>query len=64
MPFQSTPPAKAATVLILERQWSFADVSIHAAREGGDERTPLSGSIKVFQSTPPAKAATGQLRSP
>ncbi len=38
--FQSTPPVKAATVKgkILDGQ---TDISIHAAREGGDNQTAL-----------------------
>ena len=38
---------------------STGDISIHAAREGGDtySRLPL-WSISSFQSTPPVKAAT------
>ena len=36
LPFQSTPPVKAATCkIILPRV--FYDISIHAAREGGDD---------------------------
>ena len=56
--FQSTPPVKAATIeaaLAGGLGW----ISIHAAREGGDNHThdQLQHSIK-FQSTPPVKAAT------
>ena len=35
--FQSTPPVKAATVL-LDGEEVGIDISIHAAREGGDHR--------------------------
>ena len=36
-------------------------ISIHAAREGGDDRQKFFGYYKVeFQSTPPVKAATMQ----
>ena len=35
------------------------DISIHAAREGGDDsRDTGRGGGKIFQSTPPVKAAT------
>ena len=56
--FQSTPPVKAATDA--NRQWIYSnEISIHAAREGGDPLvvyyyTP----VREFQSTPPVKAAT------
>ncbi len=33
--FQSTPPVKAATVLPFTKS-TYATISIHAAREGGD----------------------------
>ena len=33
--FQSTPPVKAATISNLKK-WRNEDISIHAAREGGD----------------------------
>ena len=34
-------------------------ISIHAAREGGDQSDPKIGELKLqFQSTPPVKAAT------
>ena len=56
--FQSTPPVKAATQLS-EIEQREREISIHAAREGGDAlaRTthPL---VCIFQSTPPVKAAT------
>ena len=52
---------KAATVLY--RPLVGADViSIHAAREGGDRRTPCRLAVtNRFQSTPPVKAATYSL---
>ena len=56
--FQSTPPARAATT---GRSWRTGPprVSIHAAREGGDNSTAASASPSwPFQSTPPARAAT------
>ena len=60
--FQSTPPVKAATrrgrMLIISHR-----ISIHAAREGGDQRLPFRiGIIIGFQSTPPVKAATPSSR--
>ena len=56
--FQSTPPVKAATPLPLLTVLG-SDISIHAAREGGD-RLPLRTEFlqPLFQSTPPVKAAT------
>ena len=36
--FQSTPPVKAATNLVKAAHWNV-EISIHAAREGGDGRT-------------------------
>ena len=81
-PFQSTPPARAATRR-LPSLWLAADcfnprrprgrrqrfrhyrsplpVSIHAAREGGDNATICGWcGYDEFQSTPPARAATRQ----
>ena len=56
--FQSTPPVKAATAAI-GTQMSAVDISIHAAREGGDGVTTAAElSPLLFQSTPPVKAAT------
>ena len=56
--FQSTPPVKAAT----EEEsagLTDAEISIHAAREGGDTYTAISThTMRGFQSTPPVKAAT------
>src|ERR1039458_7891288 len=56
--FQSTPPARAATLAEDVRD-PGVPVSIHAAREGGDTaiRWP-SPWPSWFQSTPPARAAT------
>ena len=56
--FQSTPPVKAATQEILDEE-EEDNISIHAAREGGDaagRTVPLR--LIQFQSTPPVKAAT------
>ena len=56
--FQSTPPARAAT-LRAESTRAAASVSIHAAREGGDFCGARDGLQRCeFQSTPPARAAT------
>ena len=60
--FQSTPPVKAATYPPRNGRCRH-DISIHAAREGGD--APVSSFKKqglIFQSTPPVKAATGALK--
>jgi len=62
--FQSTPPARAATMHAAPQASSAAGqqdegVSIHAARAGGDAAGPIfSGVTILFQSTPPARAAT------
>ena len=58
--FQSTPPVKAATASLLQSLGGDT-ISIHAAREGGDEPLciPITNII-LFQSTPPVKAATIQ----
>ena len=57
-PFQSTPPVKAATddaISVLNE----CEISIHAAREGGDSAAKLVAQVYVpCQSTPPVKAAT------
>ena len=56
--FQSTPPVKAATYRKLNRAQTI-DISIHAAREGGDVlRMSARPKFHLFQSTPPVKAAT------
>ena len=56
--FQSTPPVKAATFCLEIRALTGA-ISIHAAREGGDQRrAPSPHGKMLFQSTPPVKAAT------
>ena len=56
--FQSTPPVKAATWLKVIYFLMF-QISIHAAREGGDmRRLQFTAVINIFQSTPPVKAAT------
>ena len=56
--FQSTPPVKAATNASDGLKASL-DISIHAAREGGDLHSlhRIPGQHR-FQSTPPVKAAT------
>ena len=56
--FQSTPPARGATTLVvLVHNLSF--ISIHAPREGGDLGTVRIKFLQVsFQSTPPARGAT------
>ena len=57
--FQSTPPARGAT-LIPPRVELLFRISIHAPREGGDlDVRALKSSIhSIFQSTPPARGAT------
>ena len=56
--FQSTPPVKAATDAIMSYD-TAPGISIHAAREGGDEENPFEEEVAyAFQSTPPVKAAT------
>ena len=56
--FQSTPPVKAATKLYCEIPACWI-ISIHAAREGGDDKKMYYEIGKaLFQSTPPVKAAT------
>ena len=56
--FQSTPPVKAATVYTFCIIFN-CDISIHAAREGGDAVIAVYRDIPhIFQSTPPVKAAT------
>ena len=59
--FQSTPPARRATVGL----WRIRDpgsVSIHAPRAEGDFDTlELDGNLTWFQSTPPARRATSPL---
>ena len=37
MKFQSTPPARGATLWLLRKVSRLFDISIHAPREGGDE---------------------------
>ena len=57
--FQSTPPARGATLLPVQFVHQ-PHISIHAPREGGDEdRHGCSGVYPgAFQSTPPARGAT------
>ena len=57
--FQSTPPARGATITSFNEVYR-TDISIHAPREGGDLRF-LQCRMKfllLFQSTPPARGAT------
>ena len=47
--FQSTPPVKAATWLYAWNQYDYV-ISIHAAREGGDNKRaerPFRGMISI-----------------
>ena len=56
--FQSTPPARGATAVIMVSP-VYADISIHAPREGGDgDSSTGTGTQIPFQSTPPARGAT------
>ena len=57
--FQSTPPARGATIAS-GNIYQTQIISIHAPREGGD-RSASAGSAAAgrFQSTPPARGATG-----
>ena len=56
--FQSTPPARGATVPV-ETLTAGQKISIHAPREGGDpKRGRPPRRTKPFQSTPPARGAT------
>ncbi len=57
--FQSTPPARGATINTLEIRL-LNMVSIHAPRAGGDGNPGASAcAVEEFQSTPPARGATG-----
>ena len=57
-PFQSTPPARGATLLHTADMIATC-ISIHAPREGGDTSNALECLNDVkFQSTPPARGAT------
>ena len=62
--FQSTPPARGATDLVVF-QTALTQISIHAPREGGDLAMSV-GFIpaRIFQSTPPARGATWPPRRP
>ena len=60
--FQSTPPARGATCLAMERRDCKA-ISIHAPREGGDLTIKRHSINAVFQSTPHARGATLPKRS-
>ncbi len=55
--FQSTPPVKAAT-RSTNSIFRLRQISIHAAREGGDRHGGFYRLHGEFQSTPPVKAAT------
>ena len=56
--FQSTPPARGATVVDADKS-ERVGVSIHTPREGGDTWLSMMGvSCAKFQSTPPARGAT------
>ena len=56
--FQSTPPARGAT-LSDALSCKVTQISIHAPREGGDDRSPRGALYsRKFQSTPPARGAT------
>ena len=56
--FQSTPPARGATILKEEYINDLA-ISIHAPREGGDRHSSATSLFSsIFQSTPPARGAT------
>ena len=56
--FQSTPPVKAATKIHITGHIVLS-ISIHAAREGGDDIVAVYiHELGLFQSTPPVKAAT------
>ena len=62
--FQSTPPARGATVL-RSRDSVRALISIHAPREGGDiNSTQGIATLLPFQSTPPARGATPHILPP
>ena len=57
--FQSTPPARGATKGRFTSTGDTEVISIHAPREGGDQRI-YHGQYRggIFQSTPPARGAT------
>ena len=56
--FQSTPPARGATLPLPGTGWNTG-ISIHAPREGGDlARSGGVATLARFQSTPPARGAT------
>ena len=58
MVFQSTPPVKAAMLKSIKAVIAM-EISIHAAREGGDLAAyGIRTDSHKFQSTPPVKAAT------
>ena len=61
--FQSTPPARGATVqCIVNNRKTY--ISIHAPREGGDlHMQGEAAAMAEFQSTPPARGATSIIRA-
>ena len=61
--FQSTPPARGATVLSIQVLPTL-HISIHAPRKGSDIVSVADNSLEsAFQSTPPARGATHQSNS-
>ena len=59
--FQSTPPARGATITSLKSS-TDTPISIHAPREGGDYLIFwVRFWILLFQSTPPARGATTEV---
>ena len=62
--FQSTPPARGATIFQNRYSPLCLQISIHAPREGGDAvRTKSCVCSRSFQSTPPARGATAKMHS-
>mgnify|MGYP006924299816 CR=1 FL=1 len=56
--FQSTPPVRGATNLILTNKPNIS-ISIHAPRAGGDDQAKGDlSALAEFQSTPPVRGAT------
>ena len=61
-PFQSTLPAREATVLV-QFLFKVVVISIHASREGSDVNWYMNEASKyLFQSTLPAREATNKLK--
>ena len=47
----------------MTQKFKYSEISIHAAREGGDDCRALVHAQHIpFQSTPPVKAATGDIK--